>query len=163
MLTMFSTLIATLLLSAGPTRPPWATITKTPALTRDQVTLEFGTLGATSRQPYRLAYYARRTGRRSQAASPEVRWADSRSCPVLAELLSNLRDVPTPRIDVPGFPARPGGTSEAIVLDGISYRLSVAEGLSFSGNIGSPLERWTEQALRRLARCWRAAAPRDIE
>jgi hypothetical protein len=48
------------------------------------------------------------------------------------------------------------------VLDGITYRLRLFDDLQFSGNVGSPLGRWTEAALKRLDRCWAAAAPKDV-
>jgi hypothetical protein len=162
---MIHILVAALLAASppqGPSRPVWATITRAPANGSEQVSLEFGTLGAVSQAPYRLAYYARRTVARRNSATEEIAWADSRSCPALTEVLADLRDVPVPGIDVPGFAGQPGGTDESITLDGVTYRFALSERLAFSTNVGSPLSRWTEASLQRLEPCWRAEVPRDV-
>ena len=160
---MSTTLAALLLLAAdlSPSRPVWAVFERTPTMTRETLRLELGTLGASSRHPYRLAYYARRTVTR--AGGPvEVRWADSRSCPAMVDAVGALRDLPMPRIDVPGFPVQPGGVDETIVLDGIIYRFALPDRLAFSANVGSPLARWTEGALTALQDCWRSEAPAEV-
>ena len=161
------TLLAALLAAApseAPSRPAWAIVTRAPAnASSGNVRLEFGTLGAARAAPpasARLAYFVLRTA--GDGASRKVSWADSRTCRALTPILAELREIPTPRIDLPGFPSRPGGTDEAIVLDGITYRLRLFDDLQFSGNIGSPLARWTETALKRLEPCWAAKAPRDV-
>ncbi len=147
---------------AAPSRPTWAIVTRAPALASERVSLEFGTLGVAQRSPYALAYYARRTVSGGGGRPPEVRWADSLACPALNRALADLHQLPVPRIDIPGFPAQPGGTSEAVVVDGITYTLTLSEGLRFSANVDSALSRWTEQTLERLKPCWRAQAPKDV-
>ena len=147
---------------SGPSREPWAIVLKAPANHSERVTLEFGTLGVASRRPERLAYYARRTVTRFAADITEIRWADSLSCPTLTTVLADLRHVPMPRIDVPGFPSQPGGTDESIAIDGVTYRLELFGTFRFETNVGSALSRWTDGALQRLEPCWRAEAPRDV-
>jgi hypothetical protein len=145
----------------GPAREPWAVVLRAPSNHRERVTLEFGTLGLASRRPDRLAYYVRRTMDRLASRSTEIRWADSVSCPAVTEVLAGLRDVQTPRIDVPGFPGRPGGLDETLAIDGTMYRLDMRGRLGFATNEGSALARWTDNALARLEPCWRVEAPHD--
>ena len=148
--------------SEGPSRPAWATVTRATANGSERVGLEFGTLGTPSEGSDRLAYYARRTLARYDSPPTEIEWADSVTCPALTQVLAELRDVPPPRIDVPGFPGQPGGATEAITLDGVTYRLAYSELLSFSASADSPLSRWTEAALQRLESCWRSEVPSDV-
>ena len=143
----------------APSRPPWASIEK--ASSGRSVRLELGTLGAASQTPYRLAYFVRQTST-VMAGTPELRWADSLSCPALASLIQRLRDAPTPRIDVPGFPVQPGGLDEMLQLDGNRYALTFPGRLSFSAGEAPALGRWVEAALGELEPCWREAPPGDV-
>ena len=155
-------LLLSLLAATDAEMPPgiiWATVTRTPSATTERLSLDFGTLGVVRHQPGQLVYFARWTATRHPDFR-EVRWADSQSCPALTGILSGLRDLPTPRIDVPGFPGLPGGIDEGLAFDGVDYRLNLSDRLSYSMNTNSALSRWTDDAVRRLEPCWRAEVPR---
>ena len=152
---MFRALLVTLIAQpeAEVLRSPiWATIEKVPTASRRRVKLEFGTLGPLERNSNRLAYYARQTVR-EDGAPDQTRWADSLNCPALTAAIAELRDLPTPRIDIPGFPPQSGGIKEGLAFDGINYSLSMWGRLSFSMNTDSALSRWIERTLARLQSC----------
>ena len=151
--------------AAQPSRRPWATVTRAPSNTHDVTTLDFGTLGP-ARNATRInavAYYARLTYKPLRGA-PQVRWTDSISCPALQASLARLRNVPPPKIDVPGYPAQKGGFWENVILDGTGYSLDMAPHLRFSTNDeSSALFKWTEEALRDLKSCWHDEPPADTD
>jgi len=157
-------LFLSLLATSGAETPPgivWATVTRASAATTERLALDFGTLGVARGRPGQLVYFVRRTTTLYPDVR-QVRWTDSINCPAMIAVLSDLRDLPTPRLDVPGFPAQPGGLDETIAVDRVSYRLNFSDRLSYSTNVGSPLARWTDDAVRRLEPCWRAEAPRPL-
>jgi hypothetical protein len=128
-------------------------------------TLDFGTLGPAphGNRIDAVVYYAKRTYRPLRG-TPQVRWTDSVSCPALQNALRDLRDVPPPKIDVPGYPAQKGGFWENIIVDGTAYSLDMAPHLTFSTNDeNAPLPKWTEKTLRGLEPCWREQAPADTD
>jgi hypothetical protein len=161
MLLSLALLMSAVAAGTEPVREPWATVTKKPALVREETTLAVGTLGVTRNGPFQLAYYAKRILKVRDEA-PQVHWVDSKSCPALIAALAGLRGLAPPRIDVPGFPRVKGGADENVILDGISYTLELNR-LRFSTNIGSALADWTDTTLRALEPCWRKDAPVDVD
>jgi len=95
-------------------------------------------------------------------------WADSRDCPAVAEVLTDMEGLPGARWDVPGL----GDSSDQIglVLDGVAYTVwnrfartgpdDASVDAELTGNVNSPAARWWTNGAAKLAGCWKPEEPR---
>lgn len=97
----------------------------------------------------RLEYRLRFTTRRLRGHNPEVRWADSVTCPAVRTVVLGMDDLAMP------IPAPYGGSNETrvIVLDGAEYSLTAPSSymmgkLTVTSTDGSPLAAWINGAFR---------------
>lgn len=137
-------------------RGTWARISRSVALRRDAVSVDFRT--SYDRTARRQDYTLRRTLARG-AGEPVTSWASSRTCPAMSEVAS-FADLPMPKPQTPS-------DATVIVLDGVGYRVTVPVGygdeigdaLTLRSNGGTPLAKWVDAALAKLEGCWSAKAP----
>lgn len=96
-----------------------------------------------------------------------VVWADSRSCPAVERVLTDMERLPAVRPDA----IRLGRETENlnIILDGTAHtfwnnwarsgRQDARVGLEITGNVNSPIAIWWAEAAQRLTDCWTAGSP----
>lgn len=103
---------------------------------------------------YRLRYTKRPRGK-----EPEIKWADSATCPSVRSVIANMRDIKMPSPAPYGVPDQ----STTIILHGAIYSLTAPSSdnmgkLTISSNVGSSLASWVNASLKQLDPCWTATA-----
>jgi hypothetical protein len=92
----------------------------------------------------------------------QTEWIDGRACPALAERMATLKALEPLTVHLPTDPAIGG------VLDGELYSLKVqgyfaaekAQGeMTLTGNVDTPLAKWTEDTMTALKSCWQDGFP----
>lgn len=119
-----------------------------------------------ARAPGRERRFAVRKASRTEA---DARWASSKDCPALVDVLARMEEIPAPRIDFPGVGE---SRSPNMVLDGVTYDLSVrwaiwdddstAYMLRMSGNVDTPLAAWAGTLGPALDSCWTLEPPLPV-
>jgi hypothetical protein len=156
MLLLFVALQAVSLPPDALPRGTWARISRSVALRRDAVSVDFRT--SYDKAARRQDYILRRTLTRG-AGEPVTSWASSRTCAAMSDVVS-FADLPMPKPQTPSDAA-------VIVLDGVGYHVTVP--VSYSDDMGSattlrsnggtPLAKWVDGALAKLEGCWSTEAP----
>lgn len=115
-----------------------------------------------ARKPH---FVARQTTGRLNEGGP-TRWADSRACAPLIEVLESMERLPPVWLDVPGL-----GRSDdrlGLILDGVGHTLrhrwarhddGTTASIEISGNLNTPLAAWWSETNTRLSDCWRSDEP----
>lgn len=135
----------------------WAQFSRAGALNHVTETIEIATGRGTTGAEFR---YTLRLTRRALEAKPEIRWADSATCPAVRSVIVAMRDIKMPSPAPYGLPDR----SASITLDGTAYSLTAPSSddmgsLTISSNTGSSLAAWVDTSLKQLESCWTTAAP----
>jgi len=122
------------------------------ARTRQAVCLE------RSREPGQ--WTLRRTAT-DRSGAETVTYTDTRACPAALQELQAVESLELPRPDLRGF----GKELQVITLDGAGYSLTTAAlyggdagEIKVQSNVGTPLARWIDKALKALEPCWHAGS-----
>jgi hypothetical protein len=117
--------------------------------------------------PRQTVFWAIRREAGDYRGSNGVVWADSRSCPAVERVLTDMERLPAVRPDA----IRLGEESEnlGILLDGTAHtfwnrwarsgRQDAMVGLEITGNVNSPIAVWWAEAAQRLTDCWTSELP----
>lgn len=104
--------------------------------------------------PYRLRYT-----RSFLQGAPEIKWADSATCPAIRTIVMSMRSIKMPS------PAPYGVSTQSmtLTLDGTLYSFAAPSSdnmgkVTISSNVGSPVAAWIDASLKQLAPCWATAA-----
>jgi hypothetical protein len=143
--------------------PPWAEFSASPALKRETVRVEVGTLGY-DRERKQLEYWMRRSFKGPK--DENVTWTDSVRCPAVREVVRAMHDVAAPRPAPPGIDEP---SNIVVTADGTGYQLrapgrygDLMARVEMSSNVGTPLARWVDSSLGALDRCWSDAVPVEL-
>lgn len=112
--------------------------------------------------------------RYAKGAAISERFADSRACPMVFDLLNVAEQIERPQLDFVGIPE---GTSQSfedapdMALDDVSYTLSASGAFptnhtraqySVSGDSLTPVGGWGRLVLASLSHCWTTVVPDDL-
>jgi hypothetical protein len=135
----------------------WAQFSRAGALSHVSETVDIATgdRAGSKEFPYTLRFTRRRLD-----AIPEIRWADSATCPAIRTVIADMPNIRMPAPAPYGLPDQP----LTITMDGARYALSAPSSdnmgrMSLSSNVGSPLAVWIDAAFEKLKPCWQANAP----
>lgn len=160
--TLFGALIAALVSSTVARTEPWLSWSATPSVSVNgvaKVTVEIDSARAGGPRIWvakRIEEHVRRP--------VTVQWADSRSCLAMLPTLETLTRLEPLKIQPPGVPG-----AYDTELDGTYYELfahgfypaeKAGGDIRLTGNVDSPLEKWSISAGEALASCWRDDAPK---
>lgn len=134
----------------------WAQFSRSGALSHVSETVEIATGDNKSDIdfPYKVRFI-----RYSLKSAPEIKWANSATCPAVRSVIASMRSIKMPSPAPYGVP----GESMEITVDGTGYSLTAPSSdnmgkMTISSNVGSPLAAWIDSSFERLAPCWKAAA-----
>lgn len=140
-----------LALAAQGAAPDWAAFGRAGALSHvtERVKVRTARPAIPNRVEYELIYT------RDGVEKREIFSASSSACPAVRAVLASMRDLTMPR----PAPYGVAGESDAIVLDGTTYTLSVPTDfpsgrMTISSSQGSPLAAWIDNAFKALEPCW---------
>ena len=138
---------------------PWAHFSRFPfsSRLRESVDIGSGKQNESSGFRYILRLTSQRGGNR-----PVMQWADSLTCPSIGPMIASMTKLAMPAPAPYGVP----GVNQDIVLDGTNYEFSSPSSyesgnLTITSNSDSPLARWVDDALKRLAPCWSVSPPKS--
>ncbi|MGK6318050.1 hypothetical protein [Sphingomonas sp. DT-204] len=134
----------------------WAQFSRSGALSHVRETVEIATGDRGDKAEFR---YKLRFTKRSLRGKPEIKWADSATCPAVRSVIIGMRNIKMPSPAPYGLPDQ----SMSITLDGIGYSLTAPSSdnmgnLTISSNTGSPLAAWVDASFKQLETCWTTAA-----
>ncbi|MFC5342693.1 hypothetical protein ACETK8_06050 [Brevundimonas staleyi] len=117
--------------------------------------------------PRQTVFWAIRREAGDHRGESGVVWADSRSCPAVERVLTDMERIPAVRPDA----IRLGEESEilGIIFDGTAHTFwnssarsgsqDARVGLEITGNVNSPIAVWWARSAEKLADCWAAEPP----
>lgn len=140
----------------APLPTQWAQFRRSGALSHISETVDIATgdRKGDPEFPYRLRYT-----RSSLQGAPEIKWADSATCPAIRTIVMSMRSIKMPSPAPYGVPDQ----SMTLTLDGTLYSFAAPSSdnmgkVTISSNVGSPVAAWIDASLKQLAPCWATAA-----
>ena len=133
----------------------WAEFSRAGALSRTSETVEIATQHPAGSRPLE---YAMRYTTKNLRSGEKTQFAESASCPAVANVVYSMKYIKAPDLAPYGAP----GVSNIITVDGVAYSLSAPSSdsmgrMTISSNVGSPLAKWIDDSRKTLAPCWHDA------